>query len=326
MNQRVFLSVACALLVASCGQSENEPDYGGLPALGADPVVTVSGISSGVYMADQYRVAFSGSVAGAALVAGGPWGCAQGDLKTALGPCLLGEGIDLDALRSAAAKLETAGSIDALGNLDGQRLLFFRGSNDVVIPPKLFSAARDIFAAEEVETIDDVPATHGWVTLNTDNDCTTFSTPFLVNCDFDLAGAIAGHLYGDLAPRATDTTEALAFEQAPYGDDASLAETGYVYVPPSCETERCRIHVFFHGCEQSAATVGRAVVDNAGLNEWAESNQLIVLYPQVAPSSFAPLNPLGCWDWWGYTGDAYLTKDAPQLRAVHAMIERLSSR
>jgi hypothetical protein len=52
-----------------------------------------------------------------------------------------------------------------------------------------------------------------------------------------------------------------------------------------------------------------------------------VLYPQaVARYWWWPFNPRGCWDWWGYTGQAYATKDAPQMRAVMAMVERLGAR
>ena len=47
-----------------------------------------------------------------------------------------------------------------------------------------------------------------------------------------------------------------------------------------------------------------------------------MLFPQVAPS-FQPLNPNGCWDWWGYTGSDYHTRDSVQMRAVRAMIDTL---
>jgi len=48
-----------------------------LPALGADPGrVSVSGLSSGGFMAVQYDVAFSASTIGAGIVAGGPYNCA----------------------------------------------------------------------------------------------------------------------------------------------------------------------------------------------------------------------------------------------------------
>jgi poly(3-hydroxybutyrate) depolymerase len=38
---------------------------------------TVSGLSSGAFFASQYHVAFSSEVAGAGIVAGGPYYCAQ---------------------------------------------------------------------------------------------------------------------------------------------------------------------------------------------------------------------------------------------------------
>jgi len=37
-------------------------------------------------------------------------------------------------------------------------------------------------------------------------------------------------------------------------------------------------------------------------------------------------NPRACWDWWGYTGAQYHTKSGAQVRAVKAMLDRLSAR
>jgi len=50
-----------------------------------------------------------------------------------------------------------------------------------------------------------------------------------------------------------------------------------------------------------------------------------VLYPQAA-ASYSPFlfNPRGCWDWWGYSGAEYATREGAQIRAVKAMLERLS--
>ena len=62
-----------------------------------------------------------------------------------------------------------------------------------------------------------------------------------------------------------------------------------------------------------------------GVSAKAEANRLIVLYPQVR-ESWWPFNPRGCWDWWGYSGALYHTKQGPQVRAVMAMVERLSAR
>ena len=68
-----------------------------------------------------------------------------------------------------------------------------------------------------------------------------------------------------------------------------------------------------------SATPSRAI---SGFARWADTNNIIVLFPQTAAT---PLNPQGCWDWWGYTGREYLTRKAPQIVAVRRMIERLAS-
>ena len=49
-----------------------------------------------------------------------------------------------------------------------------------------------------------------------------------------------------------------------------------------------------------------------GLNRWADIYDLVVIYPQTR-ASFMPLNPKGCWDWWGYSGANYDTRDGRQL-------------
>ncbi|MCB1574574.1 MAG: hypothetical protein KDI80_11380, partial [Xanthomonadales bacterium] len=55
-----------------------------LPGLKLDPSrTTVSGLSSGAYMATQAHMAFSDHIAGVALLAGGPYGCAEGSLEVA---------------------------------------------------------------------------------------------------------------------------------------------------------------------------------------------------------------------------------------------------
>ena len=39
---------------------------------------------------------------------------------------------------------------------------------------------------------------------------------------------------------------------------------------------------------------------NTFYNHVGELNDIIVLYPQVITSVANPVNPEGCWDWWGY--------------------------
>ena len=116
-----------------------------------------------------------------------------------------------------------------------------------------------------------------------------------------------------------------SFDQAPYDPAGSLAPRGYLYVPRACRSAGpCRLHVAFHGCRQGTEFVGEAFVRDAGYNRWADLHDLVVLYPQVRSSWFWPLNPQGCWDWWGYTGDDYATRDGRQVAAVRAMVRQLA--
>ena len=67
--------------------------------------------------------------------------------------------------------------------------------------------------------------------------------------------------------------------------------------------------------------VGDTFIKGAGFAEIADTNRLIVLFPQVKASI---VNPQGCWDWWGYTDLDYLSKDAPQIAAIWAMVQELA--
>jgi predicted esterase len=170
--------------------------------------------------------------------------------------------------------------------------------------------------------------------------------------DVDLAGAILKHIYGKKALAServpTDEDEVLPFDQRrifatffPTGwrvqaQNASMAKQGYIYIPKSCrEGKKCKLHVAFHGCLQGGKTdlrpghSGNLFSKFAGYNEWAEANDIVVLYPQVEGRQVPPpLNPQGCWDWWGqdYTHGNYHTKSGSQIRAVAEMINVLVGR
>ena len=65
------------------------------------------------------------------------------------------------------------------------------------------------------------------------------------------------------------------------------------------------------------------VVKESGLNEWADTNGIIVLYPQTVAMNAS--NPGGCWDWWGYLNDPnYAQKTGPQMQALSAMVARVA--
>jgi poly(3-hydroxybutyrate) depolymerase len=308
-----------------------------LPALhAARDGITASGVSSGGYMAVQLHVAHSSRVAGVGVIAGGPYYCAQGSLFTALYNCMQpGAWTPVTApalLKSQADVLAAARAIDSTANLARSRAWLFTGSADRTVYPAVVQALRGFYAEYKAQIllVADRPAGHGMVTEHKGNACDVTAPPFIVHCDYDAAGQLLGFLLGPLQQPATkEAGRLLSFDQTPYADgDArgiAMDDIGFLYVPQRCAPERCRIHVAFHGCRQGATELGERFVREAGYNRWADTNGLIVLYPQVV-KRYSPFvfNPRGCWDWWGYSGANYHTKAAPQIRAVMKMLDRLA--
>jgi hypothetical protein len=151
------------------------------------------------------------------------------------------------------------------------------------------------------------------------------ASPFLNNCGYDAAGVLLQQLYGTLKPKGTQVSENLkTFDQTLYGSsEAMMLSLGYIYVPTSCQAQlsACNVHVAFNGCLMNLNFIGTDFVVNSGLNEWAETNNLIVIYPQA--DSNAQTNPQGCWDWWGFTSANYALKSGLQMAAVYKMATQL---
>jgi len=95
----------------------------------------------------------------------------------------------------------------------------------------------------------------------------------------------------------------------------------YTYQMVVVHLRSCRLHLALHGCSQNYGTVGNAFVWNAGYNDWAEGNNIIVLYPQTTSSG---VNPNSCFDWWGYTGSNYATRGGIQMAAIYRMVQAYS--
>lgn len=316
------------LMLAACGA--DTPPVADTPAFTIDTNrITVSGVSSGAMMATQMHVAMSGLVHGAAMVAGGPYYCAEGGLKKGLGPCMNGGDVGLPTLVEYAKANSAAGSIHDVQNLADDPVWLFSGKNDAVIHHDLVIAASAFYselANVAPVVVDDVAAPHGFPTLYSGASCTGMAEPFLNACNYDAAGELLLALYGELNPRGEAAAELLEIPQ-PGAGGATMLPTALAYVPVACsDGEACGVHVAFHGCQQSTAFVGDVFAKKAGYNEWAETNQLIVLYPQVDSSKIAPMNPMGCWDWWGYTGDDYATRAGEQIAVVKSTLEMLAGK
>jgi hypothetical protein len=167
-------------------------------------------------------------------------------------------------------------------------------------------------------------------TFDAGGDCGTAASPWILACGYDAAGEMLRFFYGNLsAPAGALTGELREFDQSRYVTRdalASMADTGFVFVPKDCAAGKpCRIHVAFHGCRQGIGFLGRRFAKEAGYNRWADANRIVVLYPQADNSLFWPVNPRGCWDWWGYSGADYAARSGAQLSTVHAMLAALGA-
>ena len=319
----------------ACGLAHAADD---LPALHAKPQSTsVSGLSSGAFMSVQYGTAYSASVMGVGVVAGGPYNCAyvnSGGIMACMSGSPSGQMSWL-----AAEGFATLGQIDPVAGIAKQKVYVFSGTQDAVVKPPVVQATRDFYQAAAVPKADlayvnALPAGHAFIATTFGNVCATNATPYIDQCAqkgkaYDQPLAILQHIYGPLQPAVASLSSTVRpFDQRAFASaDTGLDSVGFYYVPISCATNSsaCAVHVVFHGCQQGAAVVGSDVYSKVGYNQWADSNQTIVLYPQILASQMSPQNPQGCWDWWGYSGANFQVKSGPQMMAVKAMVDRLTT-
>ncbi len=289
---------------------------------------TISGLSSGAFMAAQMHVAHSKAIKGVAILAGGPYGCSGGTVSGALFVCmqtLMGQPSGAD-LFADAIRLGEAGRIDPVANLQGSRVVLVTGPNDTTVYSSVVYENKSFYASlkrQSIKVIDDLPVGHAFPTLDKGNPCKTGSqSPWVSACGRDVAGEILNHLYGELQEPVPAKTH--NFFQFPQVEDHSMDAQGIAYIPESCQSNLdCPIHMSLHGCQQGGSRgVGDFYFRNVGLNEWAESNGIIVVYPQ-AISSFG--NPNQCWDWWGYLDSDYKTQTAPQIKALKSLLDQFKS-
>ncbi|CAN7538670.1 hypothetical protein LJR118_003886 [Acidovorax sp. LjRoot118] len=304
-----------------------------LPQLKIDKTqTTVSGLSAGGFMAVQLHVAYSATFAkGAGVVAGGPFYCAEGSIVNATGRCMVTPAsIPTSTLVNTTNTWASQGLIDPVANLQASKVYLFSGTLDSVVKTGSMDALRTYYnsfvPAANVVYKKDIAAEHAMVTDDYGNGCSTKGAPYISDCNFDLAGAMLQHLYGTLNARNNATLPAgnyVEFNQNQFITNHGMATTGWAYIPQACQaggTATCRLHVVLHGCKQNVSDVQQQYVRNTGYNRWADTNNIVMLYPQT---SLAATN--SCFDWWGYDNANYAKKSGPQMVAIKAMVDQVSS-
>ncbi len=312
---------------------------------------SISGISSGAYMAVQFATAWSSVIKGVGAIAGGPFGCSGGWASTALSTCMGGApAANVSKLSGLIDKLAAKGAIDDPANITRQKVYLFNGYNDKIVMRPVSNWLDTIYTgrlggkqAANLFYQTAIGSGHAQVTLNYGRKCSDSVADYFDDCRYDQAGVILQHIYGALAApnRGTLGGTFVSFSQAQFTApaapaDYSMGDQAFLYVPADCAGgAACRVHIALHGCKQSYTNIGDKFVRNAGYNEWADTNHIIVLYPQTAPIAkfppFGPLNLEACWDWWGYldkdpsSDPRFLTKAAPQIDAIKRMLDQLTS-
>ena len=327
----LLLAVSTATPAQAAAPYTKTPVSGSLSAYNVSRV-NVAGVSSGGYMATQLQVAYSGRINGAAIFSAGPYYCAQNNVIQALYGCM--DNIlptHLTTLQGYTKTWASYGWIDRVGNLSGQPVYVFHGNNDTTVKKSVnddLVAYYQHFGAS-VQYNSGSSAGHAWVTPYGTNSCSVTASPYLNNCGTDPQNALLRKLFGSVKPPNTGPLGGTlikfsqdTFATSGYANGLSMDASGFAYVPASCAAGKsCVLMVALHGCKQGYGAVGTAFIDRANLNQYADTNNMIVLYPQAIATS---VNPNGCWDWWGYLGGTnYPIKGGAQVETIMNMIKEL---
>lgn len=290
------------------------------------------------------HVAFSASIKGAGIVAGGPYACATQSTYTS---CMYTSTPSIT--KSISNTNSWSGNkIDDIANLAKQKIYMISGTLDTTVGPSVMNQLYKYYVSEgkfipaaNVVFKNDIKAAHTFPTdfdSTGNNGCGFAGSPYISNCGFDGAGAILNHIYGPLKARNEGplTGKFIEFDVTEFFTNprsAGMSQTSWVYVPTACANgETCKLHIAYHGCLQGYEKIGDKYVKNTGYNAWADTNNIIVVYPQAVStmttssgSSVSLPNMNGCWDWIGWYGTDFDVKSGKQMSTMKKIIDRVVS-
>src|SRR5258706_1377496 len=303
---------------------------------------TASGLSAGGFFAMQLGVAYAGTFKGVGIIAGGTYDCAGQMSYTG---CMFNA---TPGITQSIANIKSWSGIqnDNYTDIANQKIYIWTGTSDSTVGPnvtdqvyKLYVTTGNFVSSANVKYDKLTGAAHTFPAdfdSTGNNACGTAASPYISNCSFDGAGATLKQLYGALNARNNGTLggSLIQFDQTEFiAAGNGMDSTGWVYVPASCASgAQCKVHVALHGCLQSQSQIGTRFVNNTGYNKWADTNDLIVLYPQTvvdntphSTKSGMLANSNACFDWIGWYGTNFDQKAGVQMLAVKKMVDRLTS-
>lgn len=303
-----------------------------LPALALQKnSITVSGISSGAFMAVQLGTAYSSQIKGVAAIAGGIYGCSEGKIDIAAKICMENpDSLKAEKFVELAKTHYQNGLIDNPAYLAQQRVFIVHGTEDKTILPAASFKLEEFYRAFQINPRLEygLKMGHGFPSNHGKNDCEVSRFPWLNNCHYEAAKEILETFYGPLKkPAGKDLSgELITIDQSKFAKaDAKMLSYGNLYIPAVCRDKKsqCRLHIALHGCLQGPQVAQNAFIMDADYNAWADENKIVILYPAAALST---VNPNGCWDWFGYTGEDYAVKSSSQMTAIMGMVQRLTQK
>ena len=273
-------------------------------------------------------------IKGAGLFASGPYFCTRGTIMTVADCMTTGISIYTDQLILAAKAYEELGLIDSMSNLAESRVFIYSGESDYIVWPGVVKKNEEFFRklGSHIKSDYSIKSVHCMPTDFYGNECSHLGDPYINNCNYNGAKISLDHIMGTTLKTGIKFKDSSlkSFSQKEYnpGISSSFGDTGYIYVPEGCVKAECPLHVVFHGCHQTIKDIGLDYVKNTGYLEIAEANNIIMLFPQLKSSILYPLNPQGCWDWWGYSevvplplSWSFPTNSGTQMKLVHRMIK-----
>ena len=305
-----------------------------LAAYNVDPAqVSVSGLSSGAWMAQQLGVAYSSRFMGVGVFAGGFYDCWRSTVPgaTCSYPDTPDPSLSIEHMNTWSGNL-----IDPVSNIARQRIYVFTGTNDTVIGPNITDQVVKLYgnftAAGNIRYDKTLPAIHTFPTdfdAPGDSNCYMHTDTAISNCGFDGAGTVLQWIYGTLNARNTGALSGglIQFDQGVFAPPGiGMDSEGWVYVPAACASgQLCRLHIALHGCNMSYSQIGAKFLNNTGYNLWADTNNIIVLYPQVIPDQSQPPAYVGCWDFHNGYGLNYDQHGGAQIEAIMRMVSHVTS-
>merc|ERR1712156_524874 len=339
MQAQLYLWTVFGIFAISFGCFPEPPPVGDqLPSVASvNPnSITLGGFSSGPSFATQFHVGYSSFVKGVGLWCGLPELVSLQTGDAAGGA----NGVSVQQLMQDTAALESSNAIDSTSNLASSKVYIVHGSEDTVVDPLFAVKIKEFYEGYNVNQM--VAKTyykngeHGVYSNRRGTPCGQLNLQtFIQNCGEDTVYEMFEHLLPNVVGPGDDgkfSSSLKPFSQVKFFDNfasSSMSETGYYYVPESCNgnVNSCHLHVFFHGANQSTDKIGTEFIESSGLLEMAETNKIVLLFPQIKTKWF---NPMGMWNTIGYNKDLkdykgqYASKDAFQMRGIFNMINHMT--